>query len=47
MTAENIERLQDAWFFLRDANEELNRADIAGIMAQLHKLIDDELEKVA
>ena len=45
MTGENIERLQDAWFFLRDAAEETGSAEVRDIMDKLHDLIDRELEK--
>lgn len=45
MNGENIERLQDAWFFLRDAAEETGSAEVRDIMDKLHDLIDRELEK--
>ena len=45
MNGENIERLQDAWFFLRDAAEETGSTEVLEIMDKLHDLIDRELEK--
>ena len=45
MTGENIERLQDAWFFLRDAAEETGNAEVWELMERLHNLIDREMEK--
>ena len=45
MTRENIERLQDAWFFLRDTFEETGSVEVREIMDKLHDLIDRELEK--
>lgn len=47
MTGENIERLQDAWFFLRDAAEETGSAEVRELMDRLHDLIDREMEKGA
>lgn len=47
MTGENIERLQDAWFFLRDAFKETGNAEVREIMNKLHDLIDREMEKGA
>ena len=47
MTQEQIERLQDAWFFLRDAAEETGSAEVRELMDRLHDLIDREMEKGA
>ena len=47
MTGENIERLQDAWFFLRDAAEETGSAEVRELADRLHDLIDREMEKGA
>lgn len=47
MTRENIERLQDAWFFLRDAFEETGNTEVRELMDRLHDLIDREMEKGA
>lgn len=46
MTMEQIERLQDAWFFLRDVAEEEPDAELIEIKNRLHDLIDRELEKL-
>ena len=45
MTQEQIERLQDAWFFLRDTAEETGNAEVRELMDRLHDLIDREMEK--
>lgn len=45
MTQEQIERLQDAWFFLRDTEEETGNAEVRELMDKLHDLIDREIEK--
>lgn len=47
MTGENIERLQDAWFFLRDVAEETGNAEVRELADKLHDLIDREMEKGA
>ena len=47
MNGENIERLQDAWFFLRDAAEETGSAEVRELADRLHDLIDREMEKGA
>lgn len=47
MNGENIERLQDAWFFLRDAAEETGNAEVRELADRLHDLIDREMEKGA
>lgn len=47
MTGENIERLQDAWFFLWDVAEETGNAEVRELADRLHDLIDRELEKGA
>ena len=46
MTMEQIEMLQDAWFFLRDVSEEEPNAELIDIKNRLHDLIDRELEKL-
>lgn len=46
MTQEQIERLQDAWFFLRDTEEETHSEEVRQIMDRLHGLIDRELELI-
>lgn len=45
MNGENIERLQDAWFFLRDTAEDTGSAEVREIADKLHALIDREIEK--
>ena len=47
MNGENIERLQDAWFFLRDTAEETGNAEVRELADRLHDLIDREMEKGA
>lgn len=45
MTHEQVEMLQDAWYFLRDAAEETESAEVRELMDKLHDLIDREIEK--
>ena len=45
MTQEQIEQLQDAWFFLRDNWEETGNTEVKAIMDRLHAVIDAELEQ--
>lgn len=45
MTRENIERLQDAWFFLRDTFEETGSEEVRELMDGLHELVEREMCK--
>lgn len=45
MTKEQVMLLQDAWYILRDVQEEVKDPRVFRVLGELHEIIDAEYEK--